>query len=172
MLERENTKYYSDMQEKRVAQFLGWKQVSGSGARAGRPGDVEGERFLGECKTHTKPGAKLHFNRRVWNKLSDEAMVRFRSPILIVDDGSQNINHTWCMFTRLHPEVNISMNNVKEVEFKKQRGANINISYPDLCVMYQDIFGQYGITDGIFITKFDGATVAMCPLTVFKSIME
>ena len=35
-----NNKYYSDRQEKMIADYLGWKQVVGSGSRPFTPGDV------------------------------------------------------------------------------------------------------------------------------------
>ncbi len=94
-----NTKVYSSRQEKRVAEYLGWKVVSGSGACNCFPGDVRADEWLGECKTHTTPGHKLSFSHSVWRKISDEARSRFSSPAYFVDDGSQLLSSTWVMFT-------------------------------------------------------------------------
>ena len=42
----DTTKYYSSIQEDKIARFLGWDKVVGSGARALHPGDIEGMEFL------------------------------------------------------------------------------------------------------------------------------
>lgn len=91
------TKYYSSIQEKRLAAALGWQPVSGSGSRACRPGDIHSSTWLGECKTHTEPYNKIHFKFTVWNKIKDEAISQFKYPVLFVDDGSQLLSRTWCM---------------------------------------------------------------------------
>lgn len=97
-------KHYSSKQEKTIANALGWKVVSGSGSRSGHPGDVVSEEWLGECKTHVSPGHKIQFYQSVWNKLSDEAFAMHKFPVLFVDDGSQNLKNTWCLFTAEPPE--------------------------------------------------------------------
>ncbi len=73
--------------------------MKGSGSRAGHPGDVISDEWLGECKTHTSPGHTIQFYQSVWNKLSDEAFSQHKFPVLFVDDGSQNLRNTWCLFT-------------------------------------------------------------------------
>lgn len=93
-----STKTYSDKQEKCIANALGWTQVSGSGARPTRPGDVISTEFLGECKTHVSKVTKLEFKYDVWLKIKDEAASQFKHPILFVDDGTQKLSKTWCMF--------------------------------------------------------------------------
>ena len=92
------TKTFSSIQERRVAEYLGWQVVRGSGARNCFPGDVKAEGWLGECKTHTSPGHKLSFSRAVWKKIQDEAKSRFSAPAYFVDDGSQLVDHTWVMY--------------------------------------------------------------------------
>lgn len=99
-MENKSTKYYSDIQEKRIANLLNWKQVSGSGSRPTYPGDVISEEFLGECKTHTSISDNIIFKLDHWNKIKNEAMSQFKSPVLFVDDGSQLIENTWCIFDR------------------------------------------------------------------------
>ena len=86
-----STKYYSSKQEETVAKYLGWGVVSGSGSRAGKPGDISGAHFLGECKTHTQPNQQLLFDKDVWKKLQNEAQSTHRFPVLVVDDGSQKL---------------------------------------------------------------------------------
>lgn len=90
-------KKFSDKQEKLIASSLGWVQVSGSGSRPNLPGDVESDIYLGECKTHTTPGHSINFKFSVWDKIEEEAYSRFKKPVLFVDDGSQKLDHTYCM---------------------------------------------------------------------------
>lgn len=92
------TKEFSSKQETKVACFLGWDVVSGSGARDCHPGDIMSDDWLGECKTHEKPGHTIVFWLKVWDKICEEAMAKHRYPLLIVDDGSQNLCKTWVMF--------------------------------------------------------------------------
>lgn len=92
------TKYYSYRQEHGVANYLGWEVVTGSGARDFHPGDIITESWLGECKTHTKFSSKLRFNADVWKKIVAEAQSKLRYPVLFTDDGSQKMEHTWCVY--------------------------------------------------------------------------
>ena len=88
----------SDLQEKRISKYLGWGQVSGSGARPTQPGDISGNDWLGECKTHVTPYVKVKFQVNVWNKIADEAASKFKQPAYFTDDGSQLIEKTWVVF--------------------------------------------------------------------------
>lgn len=91
-----SNKESSNLQESTVAKYLGWKVVSGSGARPFHVGDVVSEDWLGECKTHNTSRNAITFNLNVLKKISDEAMSKHRFPVLIVDDGSQQVDNTWC----------------------------------------------------------------------------
>ena len=91
------TKDYSSKQEHRIADFLGWQCVVASGARSCHPGDIRSDSWLGECKTHVKPDHRIQFIYTEWRKICDEAMSKFRFPVLFVDDGSQKLDSTWCM---------------------------------------------------------------------------
>ena len=93
-----NKKEFSSKQEHAIADALGWKVVSGSGARIFHLGDVTSDLWLGECKTHTSSGNPITFNRGVWDKIRVEAMSVGKYPVLFVDDGSQKLDHTWCLF--------------------------------------------------------------------------
>lgn len=97
-VEDRNMKRFSSVQEQRIADYLGWKVVSGSGAREFNKGDVESSYFLGECKTHTTKPQKIIFNLAHWKKIQEEASSKFKTPVLFVDDGSQSPEKTWCMF--------------------------------------------------------------------------
>lgn len=91
------TKDFSSIQEKKVSEALGWEVVVGSGARPCVPGDIRSDSWLGECKTHTESGHKIFFDINVWDKIQQEADSSHRSPALIVDDGSQDLKHTWVL---------------------------------------------------------------------------
>ena len=91
------TKDYSSKQEKMVADLLGWKVVAGSGAAACFPGDVISDEWLGECKTHISKVSRISFKLDVWKKICDEAIAKHRYPVLIVDEGSQELANTWVM---------------------------------------------------------------------------
>lgn len=92
------TKDFSSKQEHMVARYLNWKVVTGSGARSTFPGDVIGDKWLGECKTHVIPGHKLVFDLGAWTKIKNEAASKFKYPVLVSDDGSQKESNTWCMY--------------------------------------------------------------------------
>lgn len=92
-----STKDFSSKQEKKLANCLGWSVVSGSGAAACHPGDIESDSWLGECKTHVTPGHSISFSKSVWEKIKNEAFSKCKAPVLFVDDGSQEPCNTWCM---------------------------------------------------------------------------
>jgi hypothetical protein len=89
----------SDVQEKMVADYLDWKQVTGSGSRPTHPGDVLGAEWMGECKTHTSPNHNVIFKKSVWDKICEEAYSHHKSPAYFVDDGSQKWYKTWVVLT-------------------------------------------------------------------------
>lgn len=91
------TKYYSTIQEKQISKYLGWKPTPASGARPFNPGDIISEDYMGECKTHTKQVRRVEFVKAVWEKIESEAMSSFKTPVLLVDNGTQDIKQTWCM---------------------------------------------------------------------------
>lgn len=91
----------SDAQEKMIAKFLGWKQVTGSGSRPNFPGDIVGEEWMGECKTHTSPNHRIIFKKSVWDKICEEANSRFKFPAYFTDDGSQKSYNTWVLFKKM-----------------------------------------------------------------------
>ena len=93
-----STKDFSSKQEKLVAEYFGWQVVSGSGARDFSPGDVKSAQCLGECKTHVTRQDRITFYKDVWDKISKEAKSVFKSPVLIVDDGTQKLDHTFIMY--------------------------------------------------------------------------
>lgn len=98
-------KVFSAKQEKMVADFMGWKVVTGSGSRPFTPGDVSSYNFLVECKTHVEEQDKVVFYKKHWAKISEEARAKNRYPVLIVDNGTQKAKDTWVMIPKhLLPE--------------------------------------------------------------------
>lgn len=91
-------KEFSHKQETKIAEFLDWQVVKGSGSRPGYPGDIYNEEWLGECKTHITSGHKIHFDLKIWSKIVDEATSQFKQAAYFVDDGSQRSDRTWVMF--------------------------------------------------------------------------
>ena len=91
------TKYYSERQENRIASYLGWETVVGSGATPTKPGDIYSDQWLGECKTHIKRTTKITFKLDHWEKIRKEAQSKFKFPILFTDNGTQDIHDTWCL---------------------------------------------------------------------------
>jgi len=94
-----STKYFSTKQETSVAKYLEWEVVSGSGARDTLPGDVISDEWLGECKTHMVPSETITFELGHWQKIKAEALAKFKNPVLICDNGTQETRNTWCMFS-------------------------------------------------------------------------
>jgi hypothetical protein len=95
-----NNKISSEKQEHLVAEYLGCKVVSGSGARPFNQGDVTGYSFLIECKTHNTEQQNIIFYKKHWIKISEEAIAHGRFPALVVDNGTQSIKNTWVMIPK------------------------------------------------------------------------
>ena len=122
------TKYYSSLQEKRIADYLGWKTVAASGARPFNPGDVSSSEWLAECKTHTKPTDKLTIMKSVWKKLCNEAQSKFRKPVLCIDNGTQTIKNTWVVIPKQFCTVEVEPIDVQFHETDKQ----ISLSHKEM----------------------------------------
>ncbi len=150
---KKSNKVFSDKQEKSIADFLDWQQVKGSGARPIVTGDVECDSWLGECKTHTTPDHKIHFDSKIWSKIVDEAAAKFRFAAYFVDDGSQKLNRTWVIFSMLDishkgkqfaplPSLlskRTSMNTLNFSHYELAKGAVYKIKLGDSLVLLSDI---------------------------------
>lgn len=123
-----NKKAKSAKQESTVAKYLGWQVVSGSGSRPFHVGDILCEEWLGECKTHVTSKHNIVFDLHVLNKIHDEATSKHRFPVLIVDDGSQEIEHTWCCVPIL-PWASTAPSNTSTLINSNQ--SSITIRYSD-----------------------------------------
>lgn len=161
------TKHFSAIQEKLVADYLGWKVVSGSGARAGFPGDVYSDMWLGECKTHTKPGQKIRFNLKVWDKISDEAQAKFKFPVLFVDDGSQKLDMTWCMipYTRIG-----SSSEYVVCDLDLDFSANILFDHSCMMQQYCQFQANKDTADIVMAVNLFKSSLGLLPISSFKNI--
>lgn len=117
-----STKVYSSKQENMIASYLGWKVVTGSGSRDCHPGDIVSDSWMCECKTHMEPGHKIVFLSSVWNKISEEASSKFKYPVLFVDDGSQKIENTWCLFKYR----SVCLDTIRVLSYPSNIDKNIN----------------------------------------------
>ena len=168
MLQRTNTKQFSNKQESMIADYLGWKQVGGSGARPFAPGDVNAYQWLGECKTHIEERANIIFMKSHWFKICDEARSKGRYPVLFVDNGTQTSNNTWVMipFGMLDPA---AVNMLPALKNSSRNGATLIFDNIDA----RDAYKQ-GSLDGklnIFTVHWD-RDLAIMPLSTFRDFVE
>ena len=140
----------SDKQEKLVANYLGWKQVTGSGSRPTHPGDVVGKEWMGECKTHTKPRKTITLKKSVWNKICEEAYSHHKFPSYFIDDGTQTYDGTWVVFKEciLPKEYTDSSNTHIFITFPQDVKDQITFD----CDKYSNLFN---VNDFVFLFQFD-----------------
>lgn len=162
-----STKDFSSIQESTIAKYLGWKVVAGSGAAACYPGDIKSEEFLGECKTHVKPGHKLIIDSKVWKKICEEAIFESRWPVLFIDDGSQNIKKTWCIFSPL----SVKDHNIHESLHRATiNQGSVSLDEGELSSFYKNLCLDTGFT--AFTLTIAGSLAYLMPLSKFKQMLE
>lgn len=175
MAEKPN-KAYSSKQEKLIANELGGYPVGLSGAGAANPGDVKTYDWLVECKTHTKSDQSILFDLDVWKKIQNEATGIHRKPVLIVDDGSQTIDKTWC----LCKASNLNMSGAIAVDLPMSIRKNITCKHDKLInglkeisrtnIIQRDTF--YSSSYVIYEVNWGGHDVAIMPFATFKELIE
>ena len=166
-----STKVFSNKQEKMVAQELGGYQVGGSGAAPGVPGDVRTYEWLVECKTHMEPDHNIAFNASVWNKIKNEAMGMHRKPVLVVDDGSQKANKTWCLCNAS----NLNLSSYIAADLPMAVKKNITCSHSKLSESLSALSKQYVgefYRSVVFELEWEGSSVCILPLETFKELFE
>jgi len=164
-----STKDYSSKQESMIAEDLGWSVVSGSGAAPATPGDVIGDDWLGECKTHMDK-TKIFFDYNVWVKIEAEASMRHRKPVLFCDDGSQTLASTWAV-CYMHNIENPSSILATDVPFPVRKNLSFNsgdqLRY--LTKMSKDNMGAFFRVIS-FEYQWKDYHVAIMPYYTFKEI--
>lgn len=159
------TKDFSSKQESMIADYLSWDVVSGSGAAACHPGDIISDNWLGECKTHEKPGHKIFFSKDVWKKICDEAMSKGRSPVLFTDDGSQKIENTWCIVNKF------MIHGYTLSRTDKKVSTNLNFTLKELDELYSNIVTLEDLTT-IYYETLGDSSVAILPIHIYRMLFE
>ena len=116
MIQIKPTKFFSDRQEKAIADYLGWSVVAASGATQFNKGDVIADDWLGECKTHTTEKTRSEFNYGWLKKLIPQSTAIRRSPVVFFDNGTQKIEDTWCIVQRGSIVKNITIIDAESTE--------------------------------------------------------
>jgi hypothetical protein len=166
-----STKDFSSIQENKVADYLGFCVVSGSGARDCHPGDIIGKEWLGECKTHISKVSRISFKLDVWKKICDEAIAKHRYPVLIVDEGSQELANTWVMvkisslsrdFSKIEINSNIAQISKNTISFLNRDAKKVY----DRCVFCLN-------TSKVVMSMIAyDEEVGFMPLSVFKEVVS
>ena len=73
-IDNKPTRFYSSMQEKKVAKNVNGKQTANSGATPFQKGDVASDTFLFECKTKTSDSESISIKKERLDKLAQEAL--------------------------------------------------------------------------------------------------
>lgn len=165
------TKDYSNKQEKEVARFLDWQVVSGSGAAACVPGDIISGEWLGECKTHVKPDQRITFKKDVWNKLCEEAIMKRRKPVLIVDDGSQKLSKTWCMFRRQDVTESFYTKEIGSIGLGTTVKTNVCFTHKYLSPLIEAMRTDANSDYVAYIAQDFDKNVLIAPLTMFHDFI-
>lgn len=173
-MNNEATKQFSSKQENLIAFDLHWDVVSGSGARPTVPGDIISPDWLGECKTHVKPGYSISFLVDVWIKICNEALMKHRKPALFVDDGSQKLDNTWVMCY----EHSIDKREALMVPIEEFRKIKKNITFKDvdakkfikdlISKLPEDVSAVYDYA--LFSANWGKSKVVIMPYSTFKEL--
>ena len=87
------TRFYSNRQEKKVAQTIGGRQTSNSGATKFSKGDVTTRNWLLECKTCTKEQKTFTVRKEWFEKNREEAFAMRKDYNAIVFDFGDGEQH-------------------------------------------------------------------------------
>jgi hypothetical protein len=158
-------------QEHMVAKYMGWKVVSGSGARPFAPGDVIADHFIVECKTHVKE-CSVQFVKKHWDKIEIEARSKTKFPLLITDDGTQHYKHTWVMIP-FFVIANCTVPSIIDgLDDTSRSGNTVIFNHEAAYSLYKQ--KQVNGSTSMFLTKWgpEGRPLAILPLEVFRQFFE
>lgn len=164
-----NNKLFSSRQERMVADYMGWKVVSGSGARPFDPGDVVNAHCLVECKTHDTEQTNIVFRKTHWKKISTEARAKNRYAILITDNGTQKSCNTWVLIS-----VNFigasNANRIDGLVNTSSKGTTITFKHDSAMSLFNTnyIDGEVNYLS----ETWDNDLLAIMPLEEFKKFYE
>lgn len=159
-----STKDFSQVQENRISKYLGWTRVVASGARPFYPGDIESDEWLGECKTHVDKVSKLAVSYKVWRKIKDESLSKYKFPVLFVDDGSQQIENTWAVFDISRP---CPIHEVIVVDYNNSSKSKLVLNIPvvDLKLQFKN-----NLDNMVCRFSLNDITLYITPLKTFASL--
>jgi len=168
MAQTASNKYFSNKQEAMISDYLGWKQVGGSGSRPFAPGDVNAYQWLGECKTHDSEQPNIVFFKKHWLKICEEAWAKNRYPVLFVDNGTQSAQNTWVMTTLgvFSPD---NVNVIGGLHNTSTRGTSLTFDRATATELYKKntMSGKFNV----FALRWD-RDLAVMPLSTFKDFIE
>lgn len=159
----------SHKQEHMVANFLGWRVVSGSGSRPFKPGDVQNDNYLVECKTHIEEQKNIVFYKKHWDKISIEARTVNKYPALIVDNGTQRENGTWVMIPRRLVSCS-NKNELLTLTNTSNSGNTITFSYYPTYQIYKNSYVEDAIN--YFLTELNNEKLAILSLSEFRKFYQ
>ena len=81
-----SNRYFSNIQEKRVAKAVGGRKTSNSGATKFSKGDVSNDNWLFEAKTKTTPSESMSIKREWLDKNAEEAFAMGKDYSAVVID--------------------------------------------------------------------------------------
>lgn len=156
-------------QEHMVANFLGWKVVTGSGSRPFRPGDVQNDNYLVECKTHITKQKSTVFYKKHWDKIVKESRSVNKYPALIVDDGTQRAENTWVMLPK-RVITSESINDILNLFNRSTSTNTITFRQEDASSLYSAFYHDNSIN--FFEVTFGEESLAILTLFEFKKFYE
>ena len=164
-----NNKIFSNRQEKMVADYMGWKVVSGSGARPFDPGDVVNSHCLVECKTHDTEQTNIVFRKTHWTKISLEARSKNRYPVLITDNGTQKSNYTWVL-TSTKFLGSSDANSIDGLANTSSKGTTITFKHDAALSLFNSNYIRGKVN--YLSETWDNDLLAIMPLEEFKNFYE
>jgi len=164
-----NNKLFSSRQEKMVADYMGWKVVSGSGARPFDPGDVVNAHCLVECKTHDTEQANIVFRKTHWQKISTEARAKNRYPVLITDNGTQKLRNTWVLISVKLTDIG-NANRIDGLANTSSKGATITFKHDNALSLFNTNYIRGKVN--YLSATWGNELLAIMPLEEFKNFYE
>lgn len=161
------TKYYSNKQETVVANYLGWKRVAASGARPFNKGDVVSERWLCECKTHTAKVDDYKILFSVWRKVEQEATSCMKRPVLIIDDGTQNISNQCAVISMTFYDVPYKL-----LSYDMIRGNDLSIHQNAKSFVFShNVFLNMRKEEYCIRVKVNDIDIVVMPIEIFRELV-
>lgn len=85
-MNKKATRYFSNIQEKKIAKVVGGRKTANSGATKFSKGDVSNDNWLFEAKTKTTPSESMSVKREWLDKNAEEAFAMGKDYSAVVID--------------------------------------------------------------------------------------